>query len=116
MIRIDVKDKSDDKYLKSYVKNHINNYMVKHNELWNIVNQKMSTTKSNFNYKPCTVTSEEKITSFSTHQIKTISKFIEYSKSKSFRKHKIKYKTIVFIGKNTPKFVYKLRKKLLYRT
>jgi hypothetical protein len=115
MLRIDAKNKSDDNFYKSYVNAHINNHMAKYNELWNLVNSKMTANKTSYNYKPCLIPSDHKITSYSATQVETIAKFINYSKSLGYRKHKAMHQINKQVRILTPKFLKKIIKRIIAR-
>ncbi len=115
MLGVDSKHKSDDKFYKSYVNAHINNYVANYNDVWELVNSKMSNIKTTYHYTLCSIPSNNKITSFSAIQIETIAGFINYSKSLSYKKHKAIKQINRQVRSITPKFLKKILKRMLVR-
>lgn len=114
MIKIDAKQKSDDNFYKAYIKNHINNFMVKYNKLWEDVNKRMSVETETWKYTSVETTEDHKISSFSDQQMQQIANFIVYAKSFKYYRYKIIKKIRNAIVKITPKSLIEFRKKVLY--
>jgi len=112
MIQLDPSLKSDDLLYKTFTKNHINNYMVKYNSLWETVHQFMSCKTNAHHYEPIEIDKLNETVSFSIQQIEEMSSFMNYATSPNFTKFQTTKKMQKAIVKLTPKYLNDLRKKL----
>jgi hypothetical protein len=111
MLRIDLVQKSPEKNLKKYFSDQINNYMCKHNRVWEIVYKNMCIESTFKPYSILNVEASDNVQSFSTEQLQTFALLMNYSSSFDYLKLKMTCNLKLKMIQIMPTFFIKLIKK-----